>query len=130
MRRADNEEKALRAELISLQEERQSIAQQATEVEEANAKSNTRAKLAALLRDIEAAVRRGREMDVLQHAKGTEHETGNETIQTRATGNLDYVIKHVGEDVNSIFEAGGESGGGLLDRVKSINALLEEAIAA
>lgn len=131
MRRADKEEKTLRAELNSLQEERESIAQQTTQIEEAKAKSQARAKLAALLRDIQAAVCHGREMDRVQHAQGAEEEPENEVIQTRGIQNLDFLLSRVGEDVNSISEGGGGVGnGGLLNRVKGVNSLLEKAIAA
>lgn len=118
MRRAEKEEKALRAELESLQEEHESIARQTTQIEEANVRLHTRAKLAALLRDIEAAVRQGRKMD-FQHAEGVEEVSGNEGIRTQAVENLDFLPRRVGE--------GGT--GGLLDRVKSVNSLLEKAVA-
>ncbi|MCJ1430112.1 hypothetical protein MMC29_008027 [Sticta canariensis] len=129
VRRADKEEKALRAELESLQEEHESIARQTTQIQEANARLHTRAKLASLLRDIEAAVRQGRKMD-LQHAEEVEGVGGNEGIRTQAVGNLDFLLRRVGEDGNCISNAGGEGETeGLLDQVKSVNSLLEKAIA-
>lgn len=142
MRRADKQEKALRAELESLQEERESIAQQTTQTEEANAKSRARAKLTTLLREIEAAVSHGREMDLLQPTQeaGAEEqqdgqeESGNQVVQTRGIGNLDFLLRRVGDDVKTISEAGGGGGAGsgglLLDQVESVNSLLENAIAA
>ena len=129
VRRADKEEKALRAELESLQEAHESIASQPPQSAEARVRVHTRAKLAALLRDIEAAVRQGRKMD-LQHAERVEDVSGSEGIRTQAVENLDFLLRRVGEDVNSISNAGGEwETGGLLDRVKSVNSLLEKTIA-
>lgn len=109
VRRADQEEKAFGADLKSLQEEGESIAPQTTQIEEANAKSHARATLAALLRDIEAAVRHGKETDLLQHAQGAGEESGKEAVQTAGIENPDSSLKRVGEDVKPISEA--EAGG-------------------
>lgn len=70
-------------------------------------------------------------MDRVQQAQGAEEEPENEVIQTRGIENLDFLLSRVGEDVSSISEAGGGVGnGGLLNRVKGVNSLLEKAIAA
>lgn len=113
MRRADQEDKALGAELKSLQEEGESIAPQTTQTGETDAKSTARATLAAQLRDIEAAVRHGRETDLLRHAQGAEEHSGKEAVQTAGIENLDFSLKRVGEDVKSVseVEAGAEAGG-------------------
>ena len=129
MRRANKGEKALGAEIESVREKHEPIARQANQIEEANARLYTRAKLAVLLREIEGAVRQGRKMD-LQHAGGVEEVSGNGGTQTQAVENLDIVLGRVGEDLNCLSNAEGEGGTGeLLNGVQSANSLVETAIA-
>lgn len=128
VRRADKDEKVLGQELKSLQEDGEATAQQTTQIEEAKTKSQTRANLAALIRNIEGAVRHGRETDNLQHAEGAPETAGNGVIQTPAgiDNPESSLVVRDGEGAKSTSQAGegaeGDSGG-LLDRAKSINTL-------
>ncbi|MCJ1468286.1 hypothetical protein MMC07_006914 [Pseudocyphellaria aurata] len=122
VRQADKDEKTLGPELKSLQEDGEAMAKQTSQIEEAKSKPQARANLAALIRDIEGAVRHGRDMDNVPHAEGPPETAANEVVQT--PGGIDHPgssLQRDGEDANSAPQAEGAEDSG----VKSITTLPE-----
>lgn len=73
------------------------MAQRKFKIGEAREKSEARRKLTALLHEIEAAVRHGRELD-LEHP---DPERGS-GVEVRGIGNLDVLLKRVARDADFV----------------------------
>lgn len=109
VRLATREEKKLRTELAALQSEREAIALRKQELDEAREKARKEDSLNALLANIEKAVKNGRQM-------------GWDENEKIGMGGFEVLARRVAGDVS------GREGGGLLERVRAFNGVLEGVV--
>ncbi len=108
----------MQSELKSLQQEKEEVAQQKARIQQNREKSQTRKKLFVLLKDIEAAVGHGRELE----AQGTGTESERPAVKI---WNPEIMLRQMANDPGSVEEDGA---GGLLGSVRGLNELLKKAV--
>ena len=110
VRRANKEEKTLRAELKSLERQRADLAQQKADLEAAHEKSQARTKLASFLDDLEVAVRYAKERDI-QRGVLPEYGVGAVEVRIGYAEDLKQLVASGGELLGQAERVGGDQDG-------------------